>query len=213
MNGFFPDTDSFHYGLVVLAIGCSSLLLGGCVQTRITEPKRAAVEQLLLSTATDRALVNADFSLYQGKKVFVDATYLDSYDKEYVIGSLRDALSSDGALLVETKEASEAIVELRSGALSADGSDSLIGLPKFPVPVPFAGTMETPEIALFKAQRQYGTAKLAILGYWTKSRMHAQSTGPLVGTSYMKYYTVLGYIKYTSTDIPEKLRKKETEGH
>lgn len=204
----FHEVKSIPSGAAVLLVFCCGLLGGGCVQTRITEPKRAAVEQLLISTAADRALIAADFSIYQGKKVFVDTTYFDSYDKEYVIGTLRDALSSEGALLVDTKDASEAIVEFRSGALSTDSSDSLIGLPQFPVPVPFAGTLETPEVSLFKAQRQFGTAKLAVLGYWTQSRKHAHSTGPLVGKSYMKYYTVLGYIKFTSTDIPEKIRKR-----
>jgi hypothetical protein len=32
----------------------------------------------------------------------------------------------------------------------------------------------------------------------------------LVGRSRMNYYTFLGYFKYTSTDIPEKMRKKKT---
>lgn len=189
--------------LVTLAIGVT-----GCLQTKMTEPARSASEQLLLSTAADRAFENTSFPELQQRKVFVDSTYFSSYDSNYVIGTIRDVLSRSGARLVNDVKESDVVVEARSGALSIDSDESLVGLPKLGVPIPLAGTVETPEIALYKSQKQYSTAKLALLAYETHSGQHVYSSGPKVGRAYLKYYRFLGYISYTSTDIPEKQRKK-----
>jgi hypothetical protein len=181
-----------------------AVFMTGCVQTRITEPHRTAVEQLLLSTATDRAFEEVDMTSVQDRRVFIDSAYFESYDKHYVLGTIRDVLSTNGALLVRSVDDAEIIVEPRSGALSIDSAQSLIGLPSTSVPIPFTGTVQTPEIAIFKTEHQFSIAKLALLAYERESGRHLHSTGPLVGESFHKYYTILGYIRFTSTGIPEK---------
>ena len=55
---------------------------GGCTQTILTAPQRSATEQLLLSTAAERAVASINFSLFSGKKVFLDVSNFDSYDSE-----------------------------------------------------------------------------------------------------------------------------------
>lgn len=183
-----------------------ALLACGCASTTETNPPRAATEQLLLSTATDRALTNADYSLFQGKKVYLDATYFDSYDSKYVLGAIRDALSQAGALLVAEPNA-DIILECRSGALSIDASEALFGIPSTAVPIPLAGTIPIPELALFKSSRQHSYAKFALLAYGATSREHVYSSGPMLGRSYNKYYKLLGLIQWTTSDIPEKHHK------
>lgn len=193
-------------------LGVGVILACGCAQTRLTHPKRSAVEQLLYSTAADRAWSAADAAIFGGRKVFVDTAYFESDDKMYALGTLRDVLSANGALLVPKAEDAEVIVEPRSGAYSIDSSDSLVGLPKMPMPIPFAGTVETPEVALFKSEKQFSTAKFAFLALDQKSRKHVASSGPLVGRANIKYYRVLGLIKWTKTTIPEKrLKRKDRE--
>jgi len=108
---------------------------GGCTQTILTAPQRSATEQLLLSTAAERAVASINFSLFSGKKVFLDVSNFDSYDSKYAIGSIRDALSRSGALLVRNETNSDIIVEARSGALSIDASGLLIGMPSAAMPV------------------------------------------------------------------------------
>src|SRR5580704_17010552 len=103
------------------------LLLCGCAESNTTNPPRAVTEQLLLSTAADRAIDSTSLALFAQKKVFVDGTYFDSYDSKYVIGAIRDAFSRAGALLVNEATNSEIMVEARSGGLSIDASSSLIG--------------------------------------------------------------------------------------
>jgi hypothetical protein len=179
-------------------------LLSGCLQTRMTEPPRTAVEQLLLSTAADRSLQRIHWEMFKEKKVFVDTNYFESYDRAYVLGTVRDLLSAYGALLATNANDADIIVEPRSGALSTDSASSLVGMPSLPIPIPFAGTFTTPEMYLWKSEKMFSTAKIALLAYDQKSRQHFYSSGPLTGRASHKYYKFLGYFSVTRTDIPEK---------
>ncbi len=189
---------------LIMALWCTS-----CTTTNTTLPARAATEQLLLSTAADRALKAANLSIFANERVFVDATYFDSYDSKYVIGTIRDSLSRAGARLVDTVSNSDIIVEARSGALSIDSSETLFGIPSLGLPVPLAGTTLIPEIAFYKADRQRSTAKIALLAYANRSRSHIYSSGSLDGTSFDKNFRLL-FISWVSTDVPEKKKHKES---
>lgn len=192
-------------GIFLVACGTA------CTQTGLTKPKRSAVEQLLISTAADRALEKADWSVIRGKKVFVDRSFYNSADKDYVIGTIRDYVSFNGGLLMAKVKEADLVLEPRSGGLSIDSSSSLIGLPASSAPTPFAGAVSLPEIAIFKSEKQYSIAKLAILVYQRESRQHVASTGPLVGRANIKYYKFLGFIGHTKTTIPEKKRQKKSK--
>jgi hypothetical protein len=144
--------------------------------------------------------------LFDGKKVFVDASNFDSYDSKYAIGSIRDALSRAGALLVSNPTNSDITIEARSGALSIDAASTLIGVPSAAVPVPLAGAVSIPELALFKSQKQFSVANLALLAYETHGGKHFYSSGPMIGKAHNHYYSIIGFITFTSSDMPVKLR-------
>jgi hypothetical protein len=181
-----------------------TLFLTGCSTANMTNPARSATEQLLLSTSADRAIASATLPSINGKKIYIDGTYFDSYDSKYVLGAIRDAFSRAGGLLVENATNSDIIVEARSGALSIDFSESLFGVPASGIPIPLAGVVTIPELAIYKSSRQHSYAKLALLAYDTKSREHLYSSGSMLGLSYNKYYKFLGFFQWTTTDIPEK---------
>lgn len=196
-------------GAKLIPVAIIGLLSGGCAQTLTTNPPRSATEQLLLSTATDRAIASISMSSFRGKRVYLDSTYFESYDSKYALGTIRDALSSAGAKLENDVTKSDVVVEVRSGALSIDANDTLIGIPKLGVPTPMTGALETPEMALYKSSRQYSIAKFALLAYETQSHEHMFSSGPSVGRAYNRYYKILGVIQWTGTDIPEKKKKRK----
>ena len=181
----------------------AALLLAGCTTTKTTDPARAATEQLLLSTAADHALQSADLACFANRKVFLDATYFDSYDSKYVLGTVRDALSRAGALLEENLTNSDIVIEARSGAVSIDSSDSLFGIPTMGLPVPLAGTLQIPEMAFYLSHKQKSFAKIALLAFVRQSRAHVYSSGPLDGKSYDKHSRIL-FVSWVRTDIPEK---------
>ena len=199
------DLSNFCKKLSVIA---AALWVAGCAQTNLTSPSRSATEQLLLSTAADRAMQAASLSIFDGKKVYLDASYFDSYDAKNAIGTIRDALSQAGARLEPNATNCEIIVEARSGALSIDEADTLIGMPSTGLPIPLAGTLNIPEIAVYKSQRQFSVAKLALLAYSNQTREHYFSSGSMLGKSYNKYYKFLGFITFTRTDIPEKKKAR-----
>lgn len=183
------------------------LFAAGCAQSVTTNPPRSATEQLLLSTAADRAIARMSFESFAGKRVYCDTSYFDSYDSKYVMGAVRDALSRAGALLASDILKSDVIVELRSGAFSLDGNESLVGFPKTGAPVPLGGAVQLPELALYKSTKQDSVAKFAVLAYTTESRTNFYSSGPMIGKSYNHYYKLLGLVPWTRTDLPEKQRK------
>jgi hypothetical protein len=202
-----PSWGSVRYSGL---FGCllAIFLLTGCSDFTMTNPPRTVTEQLLLSTAADRALRTADLGMFRGKKVFIDGTYFDSYDSKYVIGAIRDAFSQSGALLAPDVGSSEIIVEARSGGYSIDFSSSLIGVPTLGVPIPLAGAVTIPELAFYKSSKQHSIAKFALLAYETKSREHFYSSGPMVGKAHNNFHKCLGFL-WVGTDLPENMKKKD----
>ena len=139
-------------GCILLA---SASLFVGCVTNKNTVTPRSATEQLLISTAADHALsnTNAALELFAGRHVFLDSSYFDSYDSKYVIGTIRDCLSRAGAYLVDNATNSDVVIEARSGALAINQSDTMFGIPAITIPVPLTGTVQTPEVAFYKAEK------------------------------------------------------------
>jgi hypothetical protein len=192
---------------LLLAFALAALLLSGCITRRHTDPEHTATEQLLLSTAADRASQNTNFVQFAHQKVYVDPTYFAGYDSKdldakYALGAIRDALSSAGALLVDDKKQSEVTIEARNGALSADERSFLFGIPGVPVPLSVYTVVQTPELALFKSNKSASTAKFALLAYATQSREHLYSSGAMVGRAYLHRYTIL-FISWRTTNVPE----------
>jgi len=187
------------FGLAGLA-----LLVTGCTSSKITVPERTAIEQLLLSTATDNALRGISIPQVAGERVYLVETYVDSYDRAYVLGSIRALLSENGALLQESRESADIIVEARVGALGVDSSGSLLGIPSLPLPIPAVGTVETPEVALYAVKKEDSVGKIALLGYRAEDGSNVFSTEPLSGKAHFYQYEFLLFLKINFTDIPER---------
>jgi hypothetical protein len=202
--------------LAARGAGAAALLammaLGGCSTTRLTEPPQTATEELLVSAAVDHAVAELHPTLPAGSKVFVDPQYFADaalYQK-YAVDAVRDQLLRQGAELVDDRKSADVIVEMRSGAQSIDHHDMLIGIPSFPIPIPLAGALNFPKIALFERNRQTGIAKLAITGYEAKDGKLVASTGPVFATSDKTEYTVLLAISWSENDLmPEPIKEED----
>jgi len=201
-----------HSFFAVASVVLTMFLLSGCTTTKKTDTSRTATEQLLLSTAADRALQSANLWLFANRKVFLDAAYFDSYDSKYVIGTIRDALSRAGAMMEDSASNSDIIIEARSGALAIDSSDTLFGIPAFAAPVPLAGSLQIPEVAFYKAERQQSIAKIALLAFARGSREHIYSSGSLDGQSNDRRYRFL-FVAWIRTDLPEKQTSEKKMDH
>ena len=214
MNSKTYLASAINTSLRCLGAGMLGFLLTGCHSLNVSEPKRTAAEQLLLSTAADRGLEGVQLAPLRGKKVYLEEQYFSSYDQEYILGAIRELISKNGAFLVRKIDEAEIVVEARSGGLGIDSRTSLFGIPALPIPIPFVGTLETPEVALYKAELHDSTGKFALLAYDNKTGGYVHSTGSMAGKAYFNYYKLLGFFSWRSTDIPEldpKVFKKMKE--
>ena len=201
----FLTTSLSHWLGLVLLLGSAA----GCVnKQRMTEPVRSVGEQLLLSTAFDRALSELDVEAIgrlKGFKVYLSTVYLQTLDQEYLIGSLRDLLLSSGVLVVDDIAQAEMIVEIRSGANSLDSASVTAGIAEDQaLPNPITGApVALPELAFFKKQNSVSLTKIALVAYHADSREHIFSSGTLLGGAYDRHYQFLGLIRLRFTDVPE----------
>ncbi len=127
--------NSRHWLPFAVAALCLSV---GCMTTKESDTSRTGVEQLLLSSATDRALDKVDLAPIARAKVFVDTQYLECVDKNYVIVSLHQRLLRQGCSLVEKRDDADVVVEVASGGLGTDRTEWFVGVPEIPLPPPFA---------------------------------------------------------------------------
>jgi hypothetical protein len=201
----FLTTSLSHWLGLVLLLGSAA----GCVnKQRMTEPIRSVGEQLLFSTAIDRALSELDLEAIgrlKGFKVYLSTVYLQTLDQEYLVGSLRDLLLSSGVLVVDDIAQAQIIVEVRSGANSLDSASVTAGIAEDQaLPNPVTGApVALPELAFFKKQNNVSLTKVALVAYHADSREHIFSSGTLLGGAYDRHYQFLGLIRVRFTDVPE----------
>ena len=135
------------------------LLLAGCSSRTVSSTPRTAIEQLLLSTAVDKALDKISLPELSDKKVYLDFSNLQSYDSEYVKSAFKGYIAENGATIIEKPEEADYIIQISCGALGTEYKDTLIGIPALPVP---GSPMTLPELALWKNVEQDGIAKFLI---------------------------------------------------
>jgi hypothetical protein len=167
----------------VLSALALAFLATGCTSARRTEPARTATEQLLISTAADRAAADLTLDGISGRTVALVDTRFEAYDKLYVISLLESRLLTLGAKVAKDPAKAEVVVEIRSGALSIDSNSWLLGIPELAVPF-FGGPIPIPELALLKRDRMQGVAKLA----WTAKTIDGAlvgAAGPAYGHSHV----------------------------
>jgi len=178
-----------------------SLMSTGCHTSKLTEPPRTVAEMVMLSHAADQAIAQLDLDPVRGKKVFLDASYFESVDGKYVIGALREAIAIHGGILVDQQDASQWVMELRNRGLGMDTRSALFGLPAMEIPVPFAGRVVSPELALYKANLADSIASFAVVVYDRQEGLMLATATEGEGMSKFNQYQLLGFIKWRSTDV------------
>ncbi|HUG94168.1 MAG TPA: DUF6655 family protein [Planctomycetaceae bacterium] len=147
----------------------AATLLAGCTSANSSNTARTAKEQLLISNSVDQALSRVDFRPFRDQSVYLEEKYLDCVDKNYIVASLRHRLLRDGALLADKADAAQVIVEVRSGGVGTDTSQTFIGTPEVAMPGPLP--LAVPEVRLVTRSQQTATAKIGIVAY--DARTHA----------------------------------------
>jgi hypothetical protein len=196
--------------VLLLAFG----VVAGCSTQRDSQPARTATEELLISSAVDHALDRLHVDIPKGTRIWVSADNFDGYDQKYAVGTIRDRLLRQGAVLVADKGQADTIVEIRSGALSTDQNGMLIGIPSMALPVPFVGATSTPELSLVKRTNDKGVAKIGVTAYDAKTGALApySPAQPTYGFSKRTRWVVFSLIDWTSSDVLPKHAEDGSSG-
>ncbi len=185
--------------LVVTLVGCSSF--------RDTYPPRSAAEQVLLSTAADRAIEHLPGRWMRGKAFYVDDSRLEAYDKAYVVQRVREAVLEAGGRLVGDRQDAAVVLEVASGGLSIDTGGFLLGLPQITIPVPFGAQGVTlPELALFKIESRVGKAKLLFSAVDAATGERLAPVPVTYGRATRRFWWFFFVGPFESSDIPEAFR-------
>ena len=148
--------------VIILAL---IVIMTGCSTMKRTDTARTAREQMLISGAIDQSLAKCDFAAFRGSRVFVEDKYLESVDKGYLVGSVRHRMMLNGATIASKPEEADVVVEMRSGGIGTDTSDSYLGIPESVLP----GMMTLPEVRFWQRTRQSAIAKIGMVAYETKT--------------------------------------------
>ncbi len=189
-----------RYALWMLLVGLAT----GCATLRTSDTSRTGLEQLLLSDAVDKTLDRTPLPPVEGRKVFLDPQYLDCVDKGYVLGTLRQRLLNGGASLVDKKEDSQLVIEVCSGGMGTDNSNSYFGMPGIALPGPMP--ISLPEVRLYDKSRQSGTAKLSIVAYDTASGSLVFNAGNAMALSEDNRWSVMGVGPFMEGDVRNQMR-------
>jgi hypothetical protein len=146
-------------------LGCLLIAAAGCTTAKTSNTQRTAMEQLLISNAVDGALDKVNFAPLAGSRVYLEEKYVEGVDSKYLVGSVRHRILHAGARLVNKPEDAEVIMELRSGGVGTNISESYVGVPEVVLP----GMMTLPQIRLVERSRQQGTAKIGLVAYDAKT--------------------------------------------
>lgn len=187
------------------ACGLACIVLVSCCAGCGTTKSYTATEQLLISDAVDTTIAKLDFTPMQGRRVYLDTTYVKTQksplliDSDYVISSLRQQMVSAGVQLVEARDEAELIAEARMGALGLDGHNVTYGMPASNA-LSTATSVFTnapnvpafPEISVARHEAKSGAAKIAVFAYDRETREPFWQSGIARSSSSARDTWVLG---------------------
>ncbi len=186
---------------------CAALcaVASGCGTTRWSDSKRTATEQLLISDAVERAVMQIDMRPLAGQTVFLDTTILDDVtDGKYLASALRHQLLASGCRLSAKEDDADLVVEARAGAIGTDRNDLLFGIPATSVEVAGNGT-SIPEMALFKRTDQRGVAEVNLFAYERSSGRAVWQSGLARTNSNTRDRWMMGTGPFQDGDIHERM--------
>jgi hypothetical protein len=215
-----------HNTSVTLALACLIFLASGCATIRVTDPIRTADEEFLLTEAATRAVNQLSMDPLRGRLVWVVSEYAFSttqpydqsfltnevrsptFENAFLIAELRARLLQAGVRLAPSRDQAEVVLEVRTGALSVNRIDFLLGIPATYIPGATATSgsasvpLALPELALFKSTRQQGFGSVAFVAYWKNSGELLAISGPFIGRTARTDYFIFGYALPPVGNIP-----------
>ena len=195
----------------------TALVTGCALEQEVSRTPRTAVEQVLLTQAVEKALVNLSVQLPEGVNVDMDVTGLESDRSRLdMTNTGQGTINRPSRDILYIRDAVAAELGRRGYRVSAQGAESpylvrvmaesfgtmqgnvFVGMPPVQsVLIPFS----LPELTLYKRQSQSGYVRLHVDVYDNRTGEFLGSTPKLIGRAYFNQYTVLILATWLRTDV------------
>jgi hypothetical protein len=176
----------------VAAVLVASLLATACASTTESNTGRTATEQLLLARASDKAVEGLSLPLPTAASIFVDESYFQGEGTRYAISAIRAALSDAGYRLARNKEDSDAVFEIRAGALSLEQTRRVFGSPEMRIPInETLNVVSLPELSVYSNRDRVGVAEFSGFLYEAKTGAPLGAVLPMIGQYRIRSHKVL----------------------
>jgi hypothetical protein len=185
--------------LVLSATLCVLLYVtSGCAfSTRVQTP-RSSWEQILATTAIDRALKQLEWPEVDGKSVFVEVGPPgDVLDDLYLQRRIETNLSDRGAQIAKNVESAEYLLTCLVSAIGLDISGRFMGIQGSSGG--FIG-IKIPELALYKNTLRRGVAKTEIFLVDLETHKAVHHSGPVEGAAYRRSKTFFFFFESRDSD-------------
>ena len=191
----------------ILALAMALFLVAACTSVRTTSPGRSTQELLLISTAADRAAEALAAQVPPNLTAFVDTSGFAAQDQAYGLAAIEDALLRHGVRLIADRAKADAVILPRTGVLSTDERQTLLGIPALPTPLTVSSGVTLPPLSLYQETEAKGVAKFAATIYDPKTGKLIVSTSPAYGFSRIDDGVVLFFITWRNNDLGIDLEK------
>jgi hypothetical protein len=181
---WFPAARSLALGVALCAL---LQLASGCAFSSRVETPRSSWEQILSTTAIDRALGQLEWPEVDGKTVFVQiGPPGDVLDDLYLQRRIEVELADRGARVTRTGEDAQFVLSCIVGAIGLDISGRFVGIfGSSGGLIPFT----IPELALYKNTLRRGFAKAEIFLVDRETDEIVHHSGPVEGSAFRQAKT------------------------
>jgi hypothetical protein len=189
MNTRSDFNRSAAWRLLVLSATLCALLhvASGCAFSSRVQTPRSGWEQILATTAIDRALNQLEWPEVDGKSVFVEiGPPGDVLDDLYLQRSIEVSLADRGAQIARNVEGAEYVLNCLVGAIGLDISRRFLGVLGSQggfIPI------KIPELAIYKDTLRRGFAKTEIYLVDLEANKVTHHSGPVEGAAYRRSKT------------------------
>jgi hypothetical protein len=185
--------------LVPSATLCALLhVASGCAFSSRVQTPRSGWEQILATTAIDRALEQVEWPEVDGKSVFVEVGPPgDVLDDLYFQRRIEVILAGRGAQIARNVEGAEYVLTCLVGAIGLDINGRFLGIMGSSGGVT---GIKIPELALYKntLRRGFAQAEISLVDLETTNLAH--HSGPVEGATYRRSKTFFFFFETRDSD-------------
>ena len=187
----------------LIAAPLLALVAAGCIEPRITNTGRSAIEQNLLAHAVERTVDSMSFTAYSGQKAVIDIAKLaPQCDKDYVTAVIETHLALSGVKVVEKPEDAQIKIRFVCGVLATDNTTLNIGTPAIPVPLPNTNiNFGIPELSIFKRVARTANCRMSAVIYDAKTGKVIDAYRGVQSRTFYNYWVAFMIFPYVLRDI------------